>query len=503
MKKRTTSDGRNAYGTGGSKTQRVYRYVDGKIARDEHGNPQIAGWRVCRYGYYTISITGSKGVIKHVREKTPWVSVFTSVHPDNMSSAEWRELDRKLDDLVEDSKTQLHQYEKARELIGQEKFDAAKRRLKRLPSHIGGELLKNMEHNIRSKDRSERYRCMLSACWEYLSDHVGVRAGKRTRQEYRSYVKNHIANWFGTLTIDRIDQKRLREFELASYAPRTGKRLARLDDDFMVRFWETGFLEFEECEFGALNPVTVSKIIKFMASVVEWCRQEPEKWGITKPVNVVAKFRLSKGKGTKKRIDVPRLDEFTKLVEAAEKHNLEYMVPLMALVRMAFRPAEARGLRWEDFYERDGKFFARVVGTIANTKGGEAWLPGAKTQASLETVQLPDSVARILLKHRKEGCEYVVPPAETTGKNAGRRVKPFLSKHDVEKGWKLLKQLTGIETDLYSLKHGLITELLLDGVPPATVTLLTRHTTTQMIMNVYASIQASDLANKIDQMHLK
>jgi integrase len=181
----------------------------------------------------------------------------------------------------------------------------------------------------------------------------------------------------------------------------------------------------------------------------------------------------------------------------------------MALVRMTYRPSEARGLRWSDLSEvhswDDRKRMAFTLrGTIANAAGGEKWVAQGKTASAIgQTIEVPSYILTLLEKHRVQGCEYVVAPPKKSGKNSTRRTKPFATKHDVEEGWRSLKRLAEVpaDVDLYTLKHGLVAELLLQGVKPEVIALLTRHTTINMVMRVYASVQSGDLCDAIDTMH--
>ncbi len=219
--------------------------------------------------------------------------------------------------------------------------------------------------------------------------------------------------------------------------------------------------------------------------------------------------KLQKADYRKKKFDAPRTAAFKNLVKTTEEQNLSFIIPLMALVRISFRPAEARGLRWVDLIDlttmegKTRKAFC-LAGTIRNQPGGEAWVAEGKMVAAIgQNVVVPQHILEILEKHRKNGEEYVCYRPERTGKNAKRVSKPFLTKHDYADGWQAILKHADLpaSTEIYTLKHGLIAELVLAGYGADAIQLMTRHTSQDMIMSVYCSMQAGDLADAIDDLH--
>lgn len=197
-------------------------------------------------------------------------------------------------------------------------------------------------------------------------------------------------------------------------------------------------------------------------------------------------------------------------MKAAEQLGLSHMIPLLVLTRCSFRTPEARALKWSDIQQVDlyGKRMhaALLKGTIQHAKGlGEHFVPTGTTAAALgEPVVIPESMLELLRRHKVEGCEYVVPPAPVIpgSKNSGDKRKPFLTKDAYAEGWQAIRDKAGLpaNTDMYSLKHGLIAELILQGWAPKTICLMTRHTTESMVERFYATIQSGDLANAIDEL---
>ncbi len=556
-----TSDGRAAYGTGTTKTQPVYKQHCGKYVRGADGKPIVVGYRVRRHEY--IFVDGE-------RVKTPWVSVQVEKHPKKMSPSEVLALNRQLSDLLDcklktfvglrmatqeivalneaeevdherfsklspkmeklvkaaqDNSDQASKAAIARLLQEVERFaaraneqaDALGRQVETEEAEIA-EMERNLQRASEVKRRGERLNTLSVAALSYIADKEGVRAGPQTRGTYKGYLRNHILvptaigrTALGDLPVGGITKKDLQAFERSLYSDRDGYRLKCDPMKIDIKGWlmNDDDLPISNHRQEKLMPRTAHKVLKFVASVVEWCRQEPDRWGITSPVNTVQAYKPIKKPSTSRRQGAPRTARFLHLVEAAEANGLGWMVPLMALVRLTYRPSEARGLRWADLtevYGWDGRkrMAFRLMGTIANASGGEKWVPEGKTEeATGQTVEVPEYILTILRKHRIDGSDYVVAPPKKTGKNANRRVKAFMTKHDVEDGWRRLKELAGVpaQTDLYTLKHGMIAELLLQGHKPEVVTLLTRHTTIDMVMRVYASIQAGDLCDAIETMH--
>ena len=192
-----------------------------------------------------------------------------------------------------------------------------------------------------------------------------------------------------------------------------------------------------------------------------------------------------------------RGDEFQRLVSSAEQHDMPQLIPLLALVRHGFRPSEARALRWSDRVRDTDKW--RVVGSIIRNRG-EVWVERTKTtegEDEAEYVTLSPGTVELLEKYRVSGCDFVVAPFP------GSR-KTFMTLTAYTERFAKLRGIAEIESSeektIYMLKHGLISELIRAGVSVDKIVLMTRHTSFQMVRQIYNDISSDDLAEAIDNL---
>jgi integrase len=560
-KKSSTVDGRVAYKTkGGTRTQPVYKRIKGEYARDEHGKLIIEKWRVIRYGWTLVKgrkvktqrvsvlvdqnpksmtaaqlraldrelsdlVTQSQESLDVINAATE--SLLEAIESDmEPTTAEYQKLTRRVDRLLAQEVSQDAATLRALEayMAACEQYVVKK---KLLASGLAAEIEKEqskIEEGRTNLEKAGRITSFGVAAISYLADSTGVKAGPATRRVYSSYLRNHILvptnaerDAIGDLRIPDITVQVLQAFERSLYQSRDGFVLeySPTDKEFFPQF--RAHIE-EGTPMGRLikrhppiDPRTAAKIITYLSSVIEWAMQDPSRWGLHHyPINIVAKYKMVESSPRRKKDFAPRTAEFKEIVSAAEQLGLSYMIPLLALTRCSFRPSEARALKWSDIREVDvyGKRMhaAYIQGTIQHSKGqGERFVATGKTKAALsEQVVIPESTLELLRKHRVDGCEFVVPPAPVIPgvKNAGHKRKPFLTKDAYAAGWRAIREKVGLpkDTDMYSLKHGLIAELLLKGESPKTICLMTRHTTEEMVKRIYGTIQSGDLANKIDEL---
>lgn len=560
-KKSSTVDGRVAYKTkGGTRTQPVYKRIKGEYARDEHGKLIVEKWRVIRYGWTLVkgrkvktqsvsvlvdqnpkSMTAAQlraldrelsDLVTQSQESLDVINAATESLLEAIESnlepttAEYQKLTRRVDRLLSQEVSQDAATLRALEayMVACEQYVAKKQLLAAgLAAEVENEQ-SFIEDAKTNHEKATRLTSFGATAISYLADSAGVKAGTSTRRIYSSYLRNHLLvptaverTAIGDLRIPEITVQVLQAFERSLYQPRDGFRLkySPMDKEFLPEFLahlEQGTpLSRSLKRHPKIEPETTEKIITFISSVIEWAMQVPDRWGLHQyPINIVAKYKMVEKSPPRKKGFAPRTAEFKEIVKAAEQLDLNHMIPLLVLTRCSFRPSEARALKWSDIQQVDlyGKRMhaAFLKGTIQHAKGlGEHFVPTGKTAAALsEPVVIPESMLELLRRHKVEGCEYVVPPAPVIpgSKNSGHKRKPFLTKDAYAQGWQAIRDKAGLpaNTDMYSLKHGLIAELILQGWAPKTICLMTRHTTEAMVERIYATIQSGDLANAIDEL---
>ncbi len=558
--KTTTKDGRVAYKTaGGSKTQAVYQRERGQYVKGPDDKPIVIGYRVIRYGWVNANGKAVKTtpvsvlVSKHPSEMSP-----AETRTLDRELSELLRHSQAVTETVKDATRtiaehkgsigvlQSQEYADIRDLIENNypkdsgtkgaisEFVTALQQhvanVKATSDNLAVEVEQQTQHIEGAEinlEKMGRYCSLGNACFQYLMDTDHVHAGNDTRRIYASYLRNHVlvptANGrsaIGDLLIPEITKDVLTSFERSLYSARIGYRLQYSMQDAAGIEAYAAWLEvgqrapMKEKNQVALDPTTVDKMIDWLGSVVERAMSEPKEWGLHDyNINTVAKYRMTKTSPQTRKTYAPRGSDFWNVVKAAEDLNLQYMIPLMALTRCTFRPSESRGVRWSDFIKIDdrGKERHAIVlhGTIKCVKGvGEMWMPEGKSNAALgDPVVIPESIMELLEKYRVEGCDYVcaAAPVDASKKNADRRKQPFLTKNDYPDGWKLIRNHIGLPDDceMYTLKHGLIGELILEGHSTNAILGMTRHTTEQMIKRVYSAISSGDLADAIDVMHGK
>lgn len=566
----TTVDGRASYKTiGGTKTQAVYQRVGGQYVKGPDGKPIVIGYRVIRYGWVSVAgkmqktspvsvvvtkhpndMTASEQkaldrdlseLLEHSKSALELIRNATDKVRDAMESSgamdggEFAKTTGKVLRLLEtgspkDAATKAAMAEfvgVAQETTVSAKTLAEQARLQ-LDKEIGdlSALEIDIEQMALVKAKDGRLKSLGAACVAYFCDHDNVHAKGDTRRIYASYIRNHLMvptakgrTAIGDLAIPDVDKPTLTAFEKSLYRDRDGYRLnhsptaPQWDCEFVSWLNDAVEIPRKDKRQVKLDPKTAGKIIHFISSVVEWAMAQPKRWGLESyPINTVSKYNLTQKTTATRKTFAPRGSDFWKLVKVAEELNVPYMIPLMALTRLAFRPSESRGLRWIDLTTKDingVEHDAAVVrGTILNIKGGETWVGEGKSPSAMgDPVIIPKSIMDLLKKHRVKDCDYVCPPAPSVpgAKNASRRTKPFLTKGDYADAWKLIKAKAGLPAncDMYTLKHGMIAELLLAGHSSKSVTLMTRHTTEAMVDTIYGAIQSGDLAAAIDVLNEK
>lgn len=239
------------------------------------------------------------------------------------------------------------------------------------------------------------------------------------------------------------------------------------------------------------------KVLDTLSQAIQWVVFESNIGSFRGMENPLKSYARLYPKPRKAKRIALRGDEFQRLVSAAESHGMPQLVPLLALVRHGFRPSEARALRWSDRIGDTNKW--KVVGSIIRNRG-EVWVDRTKTtdgDAEAEHVTFSKSTVELLEQYRAPGCDYVVSPFP------GSR-KTFMTLTTYTERFSKLRVLAEIEgreeKTIYMLKHGLISELIRAGVSVDQIVLMTRHTSFQMVRQIYNDISSDDLAEAIDNL---
>lgn len=239
------------------------------------------------------------------------------------------------------------------------------------------------------------------------------------------------------------------------------------------------------------------KVLDTLSQALQWVVFESEIGLFRGMENPLKSYDRLYPKPRKAKRIALRGDEFQRLVSAAESHGMPQLVPLLALVRHGFRPSEARALRWSDRIGDTNKW--KVVGSIIRNRG-EVWVERTKTtdgDTEAEYVTFSKSTVELLEQYRAPGCDYVVSPFP------GSR-KTFMTLTTYTERFSKLRVLAEIEgreeKTIYMLKHGLISELIRAGVSVDQIVLMTRHTSFQMVRQIYNDISSDDLAEAIDNL---
>jgi len=190
----------------------------------------------------------------------------------------------------------------------------------------------------------------------------------------------------------------------------------------------------------------------------------------------------------------------TKIAEHPEDHTWKSMLALMTLIRHTLRPAEAQGLQWSDWDAKEGGF--RIRRQVVGLKGGERiqdiedeTSPGRlKSFACADTVPISSQLLEYVEITKGISDTWVLPNIDGD---------KWISRRAFDDKWKTLKKMTGIPAAVtpYTLKHGMIRDLLEAGKSPDQIMFLTRHTTPAMIRKVYGSMEKKSMVDAAGKMH--
>lgn len=343
--------------------------------------------------------------------------------------------------------------------------------------------------------RLERSLSLNAAVFQYLES-ASIRAEYETRRGYQSLWRSRIATTLGQMNLCSIDDEILMVFQrgLAEENP-VAQVFNSKEVDWVKKWVETG-VEPKKTKRSQkkVSPKGAKNIVDFIRSVARFARRR-EPWKSTgNQFNAIIDAQLYRIiTNSAKSWDPIMHQEFVALCDAAKWLGVGEYIAFMTLVRHGFRPAEARGLRWEDVDWELKRIY--VNGTLKKQKGqkGERYvLDEAKTEAALDWVPMEEGALELLRTFGGKG-KYVV------GKCGRDSDKEFLCCDGYQKIWKEIRVAAELRSTFnpYHLKHGLVTELLLDGVPETTIILMTRHTSPATIRKAYAWINKNRLRESL------
>lgn len=250
-----------------------------------------------------------------------------------------------------------------------------------------------------------------------------------------------------------------------------------------------------------LSPKTFAETRNVLRTIVNFVLENTDLFpGVTVGYHPGVYEPRRKWSGTNKRKHVAAVDEYEKLVSACREliaedptYGWQGMLALITLVRHCMRPSEAVALKWTDWDEATGGFW--IENAAVALKGGAVLKSELKTDASRDLVVIAPNLIANIFQSQTTGSIWVVPsPADPTR---------WMATSSRNRRWGVLAQRAGVhpDTDLYTLKHGLITDLLAAGNSADQIMVLTRHTTTKMINEVYATARKTALSDEINKMH--
>lgn len=259
--------------------------------------------------------------------------------------------------------------------------------------------------------------------------------------------------------------------------------------------------EWDECLTDRLSPKSFAEARNLLRTAVNFVIQNRDLYPDVKVSFHPGDYspRRAWSTAAKKQVVAAR-DEYGLLVSACGEliaedpdYGWQGMQALITLVRHCLRPSEAVALKWSDWDDQAGGF--RIEREIVALRGGEVVRESLKTEASRDLVLIAENLREYVMQSQTIGSIWVVPsPTDSTR---------WLASSSRARRWTTLKKRAGIDpqTDLYSLKHGMIRDLFLAGKKADQIMLLTRHTTPAMIRQVYASLEKSALVKEINKMH--
>lgn len=280
------------------------------------------------------------------------------------------------------------------------------------------------------------------------------------------------------------------------------KQKVPLGTIFLTELTYDHFAEWDRWLTDRLSPKTFAEVRNMLRAAVNFVKRNADLYP-----DVVVGFHpgnykpIRQGWSTpQKRQDVAARDEYDQLADACREliaedptYGWQGMLALITLVRHCIRPSEAVALKWTDWDDQASGFWIRRK--IVALNGGEVVKDGGKTPASTDLVVIAKRLRDNISQSQTTGSIWVVP--SDTDNNR------WLSSSSRRRRWTILRTRAGIDptTTLYTLKHGMIRDLFVEGQTADQIKLMTRHTTSKMINEVYATLEKTALSDIINKMH--
>ena len=300
----------------------------------------------------------------------------------------------------------------------------------------------------------------------YFENYAPVELKEGTLYNYKSAYKNHIAPAFGNVKVKDITTPRLTQFvQSIKRHPETVRKIYVVIQSIFHRGVEQGFIRDTPCR------------------------------------NVI----LPKNKSKKKKpvLDEEQTKRFMELLET-KNCDLDIKRMIKVLLYTGLRSGEMLALSWDDINFQD--MTISIEHNLADV-GGKHWLTTPKTESSVRTIGMSQTLADIFREQKKyqeqliEALEdsFAHPEMVFTSANGNYRDRTSL-------GTSFRRFLKGTEFDfltLHQLRHCNATLLLNSGVDLKVVSEHLGHCDIGVTANVYADVLKSTKAKVANLIELK
>ena len=312
---------------------------------------------------------------------------------------------------------------------------------------------------------NENMRFSELADW-YFENYAPVELKEGTVYNYKSAYNNHIKPVLGNVRVKDINTPRLTQFvQSLKLQPETVRKIYVVLQSIFHRGVEQGFIRDTPCR------------------------------------NVI----LPKNRNKKKKpvLDEEQTRRFMKLIEE-KKCDPDIKRIIKVLLYTGMRCGECLALSWNDINFEE--MTISIEHNLADV-GGKHWLTTPKTESSIRTIGMSQTLADIFREQKKYqeqliealGDDFSHPEMVFTSANGNYRDRSSL-------GTSLKRFLKGTEFDfltLHSLRHCNATLLLNSGVDLKVVSDHLGHCDIGVTANIYADVLKSTKAKVADLVSLK
>ena len=312
---------------------------------------------------------------------------------------------------------------------------------------------------------NENMRFSELADW-YFENYAPVELKEGTVYNYKSAYNNHIKPVLGNVRVKDINTPRLTQFvQSLKLQPETVRKIYVVLQSIFHRGVEQGFIRDTPCR------------------------------------NVI----LPKNRSKKKKpvLDEEQTRRFMKLIEE-KKCDPDIKRIIKVLLYTGMRCGECLALSWDDINFEE--MTISIEHNLADV-GGKHWLTTPKTESSIRTIGMSQTLADIFREQKKYqeqliealGDDFSHPEMVFTSANGNYRDRSSL-------GTSLKRFLKGTEFDfltLHSLRHCNATLLLNSGVDLKVVSDHLGHCDIGVTANIYADVLKSTKAKVADLVSLK